>query len=74
MTSCRRPQTVPACYDFRKTVLYIGQLLVRILNLMLFFRGIKHTIVAAITGRLDIEIRHKHNQLVIHLIMEKSKN
>ena len=31
----------------RKAVLYIGQLLVRILNFMLFFRGIEHTIVAA---------------------------
>ena len=31
----------------RKTVLHIGQLLVRILNLMLFFRGMEHTIVVA---------------------------
>ena len=53
----------------RKTVLYIGQLLVRILNLMLFFRGIEHTMVAAKdSSGLDVEIRHKHNQLVIHLI------
>ena len=59
----------------RKAVLYIGQLPVRILNLILFFRGIEHTIIAAKDSSwLDIEIRHKHNQLVIHLIMEKSKN
>ena len=34
---------------------------------MLFFRGIEHTIVAAKDSSwLDVEIRHKHNQLVIH--------
>ena len=34
---------------------------------MLFFRGHDHTIVAAKdSSRLDVEIRHKHNQLVIH--------
>ena len=48
----------------RKTVLYIGQL--RSLNLMLFFRGRDHTIVAAKdSSLLDMEIRNKHNQLVI---------
>ena len=41
---------------------------------MLFFRGRDHTIVAAEDSSwLDVEIRHKHNQLVKN-IMEKSKN
>ena len=61
-TPCKRPQTVPACCDSRKTVLYIGQL--RILNLMLFFRSRDHTIVAAKnSSQLDLEIRNKHSQL-----------
>ena len=39
----------------------------RILNLMLFFRGRDHAIVTAEdSSSLDLEIRHKHNQLVIH--------
>ena len=34
---------------------------------MLFFRGRDHPIVAAKDSScLDVEIRHKHNQLVIH--------
>ena len=38
------------------------QLLVRILNLMLFFIGIEDTVVAAKDSSwLDVEIRHKHN-------------
>ena len=49
----------------RKTVLHIGQL--RILNFMLFFRGRDHIIVAAKdSSSLEIKIRNKHKQLVIH--------
>ena len=41
-------------------------------NLMLFFKGRDHTIVAAKdSSRLDVEIRNKHNQLAIY-IMEKN--
>ena len=56
---------MPGCHDSTKNCSHLGQL--RILNLVLFFRGREHTIVAAKdSSSRDVEIGNKHSQLVIH--------